>query len=93
VTAQAWNIQTNGEQLQIGLMRGGHLVHVIASTECTAEDLGRLLAHMEATADEHARTVGAVPFNLTRGVLRGTLSVHDADGNDITQPPTEASSG
>jgi hypothetical protein len=86
----SWNIQTNGEQLQVGLMRQGHIVHVIASVDCSAEDLGRLLLHMEQTADEHARTAPPVAFHLTRGVLRGSLSVHDAEGNDITQPPPEA---
>lgn len=86
----SWNIQTQGDQLQVSCVRGGHIVHVIASVDCSAEDLGRLFVHMEQTADEFASTTPTQPVNLTRGTLRGSLSVHDAEGNDITQTPPEA---
>lgn len=85
-----WNIQTheNGN-LVVNLVSTDppHVVNLVVDPTLSAESLYSALQHLEDAAVQHARET--VPGHRIRGTLTGSLSVHAADGTDITQPPQE----
>jgi hypothetical protein len=90
-----WNIVTHdiegdAPRLAISLVCANppHVVNIVCTSTLSAEDLGRAFKHLEDAADQHAHAVAIASEPRPRGVLSGSLSVHAADGTDITQPPS-----
>lgn len=88
---RTWHITTHDNgNLVISLVSTNppHVVNYVAEPTLPAAELSRLLTHLEEAADEHAQAA-AVPDIRVRGTIKGSLSVHAADGTDITQPPEQ----